>query len=241
MSCSTPSCKSCPSGQVCQLTLQTCDSCSQAICRDVSKGSGPSAGAIVGGVVGGLAGVALVLGVLVWYKFRHKRRQGLKNALSEPDFDTPPPSPHLLSAEHSKPYDDTQRSGIGGMSRRIAPSMITSVGASQLSASNIIPIYVGGDRNHSDETLSSGQRNTGNPEFLGEPARYDIAVQGHPSLIDVNRDRSRQDLVSGLDQEDRDYMPLYPPSRASSSGFVSNLPEEAVLYHQRHSKDSTEY
>lgn len=233
----TPSCKSCPSGQVCQLTLQTCQSCAQATCRDIKKSSGPNAGAIVGGVVGSLAGIALVLGVLLWYKFRHRRHRRIENVMREPDFDTPPPSPGPHFTSEPKPFEENVN--LAGQARREgrASSMVTS----QVAASNVIPIYVGQNQvNAGGRSLYSTDQNGSTLDYAGVPAPYHIAVQGHPSLIDVTRPPGSHNRASEALSDERAYMPLYPPSRASTTEYLSNLPEEAILYHQQYSNNVNE-
>lgn len=80
---------SCPSGQVCNFTLRSCDTCARAICIDnvdnlpensgSSSGGGPNTGAIAGGVVGGVAAIA-ILTYLVWrFCIKTKRENSIRD------------------------------------------------------------------------------------------------------------------------------------------------------------------
>ncbi|ROT34650.1 hypothetical protein SODALDRAFT_364152 [Sodiomyces alkalinus F11] len=80
----SPSCPRCPSGEVCSLTIPSCNQCARAICieddtapngESRSNEGGPNTGAIAGGVVGGVVVIA-VLSFLVWkFCVKPKRRQ----------------------------------------------------------------------------------------------------------------------------------------------------------------------
>ncbi|RDW60920.1 hypothetical protein BP6252_12303 [Coleophoma cylindrospora] len=85
----TPSCPSCPDGQVCQLSPLSCDACQSTSCvastsaattttaASTTKSShgNPSTGAIAGGVIGGVVAIAVIT-YLVWrFCIKPKRQQ----------------------------------------------------------------------------------------------------------------------------------------------------------------------
>lgn len=70
---SAGSCPSCPSGQQCQLSSRTCDSCPKYYCATVSSKKGSPIGGIVGGVIGGVAFLALVGAVLYYFLIYRKK------------------------------------------------------------------------------------------------------------------------------------------------------------------------
>lgn len=84
-----PKCIDCPSGEVCQFTIPSCNTCAKAICvvdtdaaldDSSSSSSGPNTGAIAGGVVGGLAAIAIIT-YLVWrFCIKTKRQQIVQEA-----------------------------------------------------------------------------------------------------------------------------------------------------------------
>ena len=73
----TPSCPTCPSGQICSLIPQSCDACEHTICisnpNPPPHAPSPNVGAISGGVIGGVAFAAAVVFVL-WRFWIKKRR-----------------------------------------------------------------------------------------------------------------------------------------------------------------------
>lgn len=92
----TPACPVCPSGQVCNLSAQTCDSCSSVSCvastsayienSSVKKPTTVSTsdhliGPLIGGIVAGIA----VISVLVFLFFFLRKRKKLKKPASFPD------------------------------------------------------------------------------------------------------------------------------------------------------------
>lgn len=97
----TPSCPTCPSGQICSLVPLTCDACQHTVCVEASaapstissftaKSAGPNVGAIVGGVVGGLLVIAAVT-YCVWRICIKPRRQQYEQEdwIEEPEETTP--------------------------------------------------------------------------------------------------------------------------------------------------------
>ena len=83
----TPSCPSCPSGQICSIKVQSCEKCASTSCIDGDEESGPLAagagsgskkgrdiGAIAGGVIGGMIFIAVVTW-LIWRFYVKPRRQ----------------------------------------------------------------------------------------------------------------------------------------------------------------------
>ena len=89
-----PSC-SCPTGQICSLSLQTCTTCPVAKCISFGGGSqsgnsGASskksnAGPIAGGVIGGFF-VLGILGFFLWRNMNKKRREKQLAAEKEASF-----------------------------------------------------------------------------------------------------------------------------------------------------------
>ena len=78
-----PACPTCPSGTLCQITSQSCNSCASTTCiseqsinpsASSNSNSGSAAGPIAGGVIGGIAAIALIT-FLVWRFCIKKRRQ----------------------------------------------------------------------------------------------------------------------------------------------------------------------
>ncbi|KAI0012504.1 hypothetical protein F4779DRAFT_567805 [Xylariaceae sp. FL0662B] len=77
-----PTCPPCAEDEICQFTIQTCNSCPSAFCiknpqsgsASAAKSSKPNVGAIVGGVIGGLVAIAVVT-YLVW-RFCIKNKRG---------------------------------------------------------------------------------------------------------------------------------------------------------------------
>ncbi|KAL3424604.1 Protein OPY2 [Phlyctema vagabunda] len=83
----TPSCPTCPDGQICQLIPPSCDACQSTTCVASASSSsnsspsssksddGPNTGAIAGGVIGGVLAIAIIT-YLVWrFCIKTKRQQ----------------------------------------------------------------------------------------------------------------------------------------------------------------------
>ncbi|KAJ5884762.1 hypothetical protein N7495_009272 [Penicillium taxi] len=89
---SSPVCPSCPSGQTCTMTAQSCNECATTKC--VSTGESSSAPAksksetpaIAGGVVGGVAGIALIVFLVYWFLIRKKRQERAAQAEKSSQF-----------------------------------------------------------------------------------------------------------------------------------------------------------
>ncbi|MCJ1285090.1 hypothetical protein MMC26_004428 [Xylographa opegraphella] len=78
-----PACPTCPSGNLCQITSQSCSSCASTTCipeqsinpsASSNSNSGSAAGPIAGGVIGGIAAIVIIT-FLVWRFCIKKRRQ----------------------------------------------------------------------------------------------------------------------------------------------------------------------
>lgn len=224
-----PACN-CSDNQRCIVTVKTCSQCPEARCESVDTSDGSvsskSAGAIAGGVVGGLVGIGLVIGFLLWYKFRHHRARKLQT-LEEANLQYKSP-PESLNYDH--PVHERKTPSIistyGGASRRsnVIPIMFPFHQANDTeSTSNInrnLPLHDGSiinlTNNRDSESaipLNEGQltlrdsirdseysMQIDNP--LSVPAQglraYDVAVQGIPNLIDVGRQRKRAPLPRNL-------------------------------------------
>ncbi|MCJ1475120.1 hypothetical protein MMC13_003780 [Lambiella insularis] len=84
-----PVCPTCPSGTLCQINIQNCNSCASTSCvadnvinpsaSSSTSNSGSAAGPIAGGVVGGIAAIAIIT-YLVWRFCIKKRRQEFDDA-----------------------------------------------------------------------------------------------------------------------------------------------------------------
>ncbi|KAJ4372938.1 hypothetical protein N0V83_003229 [Neocucurbitaria cava] len=143
---------SCPSGQVCLQTSQTCDVCPSVKCG-VDPTAGPSTpnkpnvGAIAGGVIGGVAFVAILTFVVWKYCLKGKRRPITEGDWQEVDM-----------TQQEKVEDDfTSR-----RSARASTHTVASMASSVLTrASNIIQIaYIPGVTNRSGP---------GSPDLLVPP------------------------------------------------------------------------
>ncbi|KAK1066882.1 overproduction-induced pheromone-resistant [Friedmanniomyces endolithicus] len=73
----TPSCPTCPKGQICSLVPADCDTCAYMTCisnpSPPPSNPGPNIGAIAGGVVGGGAAIAVI--VFFFWRFWIKKRR----------------------------------------------------------------------------------------------------------------------------------------------------------------------
>lgn len=206
---SSPSC-SCAADEQCTFSVQTCESCAQAICEktdssssDDSSGSSSSskAGPIAGGVIGGLVAVALVIGFLLWryvYSARAKRKIAEKQAMEKGDSITP-----NLDAEEGY-FEKTSRGsryipgatpGPGGAGR-MSTTTLSSVNTSLTRGSNIIPIaYIPGvtgvvnDKNNQNIEFSADDilRNSHLSERDSINYRGSTAVISDAMVLPVNR------------------------------------------------------
>ncbi|KAK1081747.1 overproduction-induced pheromone-resistant [Friedmanniomyces endolithicus] len=74
----TPSCPTCPKGQICSLVPADCNTCAYMTCitnpSPAPSNPGPNIGAIAGGVVGGVAAIAMIV-FFVWRFWIKKRRE----------------------------------------------------------------------------------------------------------------------------------------------------------------------
>ncbi|KAK0314726.1 overproduction-induced pheromone-resistant [Friedmanniomyces endolithicus] len=74
----TPSCPTCPKGEICSLVPADCNTCAYMTCitnpSPAPSNPGPNIGAIAGGVVGGVAAIAMIV-FFVWRFWIKKRRE----------------------------------------------------------------------------------------------------------------------------------------------------------------------
>lgn len=237
-------CESCPSGQVCQLSVQTCDSCPQPRCVDSkSSGSGLNTGAIAGGVVGGVVGLGLIVGCLVWYKFRHHRKNHLQYMQEEKlQYESPPESPtmdpeplgqHLRQVSIPSTYgENSQRSNIipimlplGGRANSIAGSSRNTA----YSHSGIPITFQSGSQpflrdsiGFSEYSVDSDSASANNRGLRS----YDVAVQGMPNLVELNKGRRmpmRQVPLGAISENDVYNEPRNRPASNTSSSPKSRL------------------
>lgn len=84
-----PVCPSCPSGTLCQISIQNCNACASTSCvaeqvinpsaSSNNSNAGSAAGPIAGGVIGGIVAIAIIT-YLVWRFCIRKRRQEFDDA-----------------------------------------------------------------------------------------------------------------------------------------------------------------
>lgn len=152
-------CPSCPSGQSCAYTFQSCTECPKAFCRSDgsntggngdggsnnggSKGhDGPSAGPIAGGVIGGII-VIVIITYLVWrFLIKPKRASRLDNHRTS-----------IYEAD-SIPARSVEKNSQAGLGRRASTHTVHSIASTVLTrASNIIQIaYIPGVTNRATPT-----------------------------------------------------------------------------------------
>lgn len=135
----TPSCPTCPSGQMCTLLPQTCSQCAHMACtasQDEGSGSGASSGsgnkstpahqtssgATAGGAVGGLAALAII-GLLLWFVWLRPRR-ARKRAL-QAEFEAQSEK-STSQQHHMSQYSrrDTQLTVPGTMNNRYSTASV---------------------------------------------------------------------------------------------------------------------
>ncbi len=149
----TISCPSCPSGEECIMTSQTCSSCATAFCQATSSTTSSSSstsassssassasssksnvGAIAGGVVGGIAAIAIIIiAFLIWQRGKKRRLQQEQNAQV------------IITDENGNP--EKSQSGLNSINGPANSRSSVSTFASSIftRASNIIPIaYIPG-------------------------------------------------------------------------------------------------
>lgn len=196
-----PACPTCPSGQTCSLSIQTCGACASTSCVAIdsvspngssgsSKHNGPSvAGAIAGGVIGGIVAI-VVITYLVWRFCIKKRRQ---------EFD---------QNEWNDQGEVTEKSGDQFSLRRDARASTQTVGSiastNYTRASNIIQIaYIPGVTNRSVESspelvppvppipaASMNISNTSSPHLPGQDQHFFMPIDLRDSTYSLNTDRS---------------------------------------------------
>lgn len=151
-------CPTCPSGQSCGFTTQSCTECPKAFCRvtgssDGTTGGGsnvsaskshdgPSAGPIAGGVIGGIIVIAL-LTYLVWrFLIKPKRASRLDDRHTS-----------IYEAD-STPTQGVEKSDQSNLGRRASTHTVHSIASTVLTrASNIIQIaYIPGVTNRATPT-----------------------------------------------------------------------------------------
>lgn len=216
-----PAC-SCAANEKCIVTVKTCTQCSEARCELInmrsSSASGKSAGPIAGGVVGGLVGVGLIIGFLLWYKFRQQRNQHLQSLDEAALEDDSPPESLNYDIPTREQKTPSIISTYGGASRRsnVIPIMFPFSRANDSEPINInrnIPLHDGSRINLTTNrdsvtalpmkerplTLRDSIRDSEYSMQIDNPLSptpqglraYDVAVQGIPNLIDVGRQRKR--------------------------------------------------
>ncbi|KAJ4146044.1 hypothetical protein LMH87_004874 [Akanthomyces muscarius] len=151
-------CPTCPSGQYCAYTTQSCTECPKAFCQTAgstgnsgngggnnsgSKGhDGPSAGPIAGGVIGGIIVIAIIT-YLVWrFLIKPKRASRLDDHHTS-----------IYEAD-SIPSRGVEKSDQSGLGRRASTHTVHSIASTVLTrASNIIQIaYIPGVTNRATPT-----------------------------------------------------------------------------------------
>lgn len=193
-----PACPTCPAGQTCSLSIQSCDACASTSCVAIesvtpngSSGSpqndGPSvAGAIAGGVVGGIVAI-VVITYIVWRFCIKKRRQ---------EFD---------QNEWVDEGEVAEKSGDQFSQRRDARASTQTVGSiastNYTRASNVIQIaYIPGVTNRSVESspelippvppipaASMNISDTSSPHIPGQDQHF---FMPRDSTYSANSDRS---------------------------------------------------
>lgn len=221
----TPACPKCPSGQVCSLIPESCNTCASMTCipngQTPQKSSGPNVGAIAGGVVGGVAVVAIATFLVWWFFIRHKRRLQLEEIWEADD---------IATQKHQSQFN-MQRA------ERSSVHTVNSVAASFLSrASNFIPIaYIPGVMNR------DGRPDV--PPVPPIPAARGPPGSGHSSNADALFFRpgdlrdSTYSNTSSLDNRSTFFgRPSITPSLARSSiatyrddAVVNPMPAQTVL------------
>ncbi|KAK9459392.1 uncharacterized protein V1516DRAFT_679788 [Lipomyces oligophaga] len=171
-STSNVSCTTCSDDETCQLTLQTCSTCSTTYCiagADSSASAeasssaaaasgrkgGTNVGAIVGGTVGGLAAIAIIaIALFFFYRRKRVQRGSLVDPMTMTDYVDDEEKP-------SSPRSDDMNDSIlhYGSNPEAAQSShtVASIASSAVTrASNVIPIaYIPGVINRSNPNSPS--------------------------------------------------------------------------------------
>ncbi|KAL1581023.1 Opy2 domain-containing protein [Candida albicans] len=149
---SAGSCPSCPSGQQCQLSSRTCNSCPKYYCASVSSKKGSPIGGIVGGVIGGVAFLALV-GAVLYYFLIYRKKHPL---ILDEDFENYEDDEDFLEDETSGYASSKLTSNNGNGLDVSSPGYDSSSGnmVSPVSASNVNTTN-GSSSNGPNTTVSS--------------------------------------------------------------------------------------
>lgn len=192
-----PTCPSCPDGEQCVLTIQTCTQCPQTVCQSIDGKSGTqtdsSNGVSVGGITGGvIGGVAVLLLCLFAFYFLYYKKKVAFNRVRQKEyyFDD-----DVEINFHHRPHDPSELE---------KPAQRTSMATTMFTrASNIIPIaYIPGvtiGKNSRDSTVTVDSQDTGGDRFskvsiVGNPSLTTTAIRATPKLVNVTGSRHHQDL-----------------------------------------------
>lgn len=204
---SPPSCD-CKAGQQCSLTLQSCSECAQVICSGGSDGNN-HAGTIAGSVIGGLVGLALIIGLFYWFKFRKYRHQTRLDGTLSPD----------MASDHNGPIVDP--SGVHRGSKAIS---IDSVNTSQARGSNVIPIaYIPGvnmlqQRQSQNDAIRASVATS---DYRASLPDFVMAIHGQPSLVEVGGSQVqwRNDVNAERQNSQRSYTQRMPSGASRATSF----------------------
>lgn len=230
-----PACPICPTGEECQMILQTCESCATYVCRKFSStpnSSQPSesksnAGAIAGGVIGGLAAVIIVALLLLWkfyYKPRRERQAEFEKLAVEKHGDLAMP----------------------GNKNRMSTETLTSLAPSTFArSSNIIPIaYIPGVTtravlNSSDQSASD-RSSIATTNYRGSTAVISsammTAIQARPNLVDIKAEESTGPQAASGPAQAVQYARAFPAKKRQNAHSItigkglqsSFIPEESL-------------
>lgn len=188
------SCPTCPSGEQCVLTIQTCAKCPETYCKATTTSTASKSHTSIGGIVGGvIGGVAVLVAALCAFYFLYYKRKVAFSRVRHKEFyfdDDVEINFHRPPQELDQP---AQRQSL-------ATTMFTR-------ASNIIPIaYIPGvtiakSSRESTVTVDSdlaGHRYS-RASIVGNPAHTTTAIRATPRLVSVNDKRGSVVVVSGVD------------------------------------------
>lgn len=126
---SAGSCPSCPSGQQCELSSQTCNSCQEYYCATIVSKKTTPIGGIVGGVIGGLAFIALIAGILYYVLIYKKRRIEYYDEKDDEEFWDDEDesaldleSPGMISSPHGSALNTSQNTTSNSNLSALSPS-----------------------------------------------------------------------------------------------------------------------
>lgn len=206
---------SCPSGQTCSFSIQSCQECPKAFCRaseasnggdkSPKKDDGPSAGPIAGGVIGGVAVIAIIT-YLVW-RFLIKPKRASR-------VDTH----HSIYEADSSPQRGVEKSNNTGLGRRASTHTVHSIASTVLTrASNIIQIaYIPGVTNRATPT---------SPDVLVPPVP---PIPVHHSEDGNDSDRNDQHFFVPGDLRDSTYSGFSATTDRTSYARTSYAPRSSI-------------